>query len=339
MTEEAADMFRSRHGLGASGIAAMFAPLSEDAATETLETAWQGGIRVFDTAPLYGHGLSELRLGRFLRERPRRDYTLSTKVGRDLVPPYGNPVDPGIWAHPLPLRPVFDYSHDGTSRSLEQSASRLATGLPDIVHIHDVDPFTHGTAFERRFDEAVTGCYRALDELRAGGHLRAIGVGVNDAATALRFMRAVRLDVVLIAGRYTLLDQSALDELFPLAESMGIAVIAAGVFNSGVLATGSAARGATYDYAPAPAPVRARVARIEAVCAVHGVSLPAAAIAFAGSHPVIGNVLLGMREAEEAHRNLHAIGQAVPPAFWDDLKTKGLLRPDAPVGSGTGIAP
>ena len=327
-------LFRSSLGFGASGLGTMFAPLSDDDAHRTCEAAYAAGYRVFDTAPLYGHGLSELRLGRFLRSVPRDSYTLSTKVGRYLVPPHGTPLDRGIWADPLPLRPVFDYSYEGTIRALEQSASRLGIAEPDLVHIHDVDPFTHGDAYERRFDEAVTGAWRALDDLRRQGHLRAIGVGVNDAATAIRFMRAVRLDVVLIAGRYTLLDQSALDELLPLASASGVQVVAAGIFNSGILASDDGNPSPTYDYRPASPNVLERARRIARHCRDHGVALPAAAIRFASSHASVSNVLIGMTGPAQPRRNREHADAAVPDGLWSTLKQDGLLRADAPVGKG-----
>ena len=330
-------MFRSTLGFGASGLAGMFASLSEDDAHATCAAAYASGFRVFDTAPLYGHGLSELRLGRFLRSVPRDTYTLSTKVGRYLTPPYGKPIDHGIWADPLPLLPVFDYSYAGTLRGFEQSASRLGVSDPDIVHIHDVDPFTHGGDFERRFDEALNGAYRALDDLRGQGHLRAIGVGVNDAATAVRFMRAARLDVILIAGRYTLLDQSALDELLPLAAATGVRVVNAGIFNSGVLAAAEGElEGATYDYGPIPAPVLDRARRLAARCRHFGVPLAAAAIRFAASHDAIANVLLGMSAPSHPERNRAFAEAAIPDALWSALKGDGLLRADAPIGEPPG---
>ncbi len=325
--------FSSPFGFGASGLGTMYAPLSDEEAHQTCEAAYAAGFRVFDTAPLYGHGLSELRLGRFLRSVPRESYTLSTKVGRFLVPPHGRTLDRGIWAEPLPLCPVFDYSYDGTIRALEQSASRLGIADPDLVHIHDVDPFTHGDAFGRRFDEALEGAYRALADLRGKGFLRAIGVGVNDAQTALRFMRAVPLDVVLIAGRYTLLDQSAQDELLPLAAETGVQVVNAAIFNSGILASNADAPGTpTYDYQPAPSPVLDRARRIAARCGEHGVSLPAAALRFASSHPAISNVLVGMSRPGQPRQNAALAAAEIPDALWSALKQDGLIRADAPVG-------
>ena len=325
----------SRIGFVASGLGTMYAPLSDEQAHETVAAAYAAGIRTFDTAPFYGYGLSELRLGRFLRSVPRDSFTLSTKVGRYLVPPRGQAVDRGIWADPLPLRPVVDYSYDGTMRALEQSASRLGIPDPDIVHIHDVDRFTHGEQFERRFDEAMEGSYRALDELRRAGHLRAVGLGINESAAAARFLRSGQFDFVLIAGRYTLLEQSALDDLLPEAARQGVQVLAAGVFNSGILAASSASDpSATYDYAPASPEVIARVRSIAEICEAHGVSLQAAAIQFPLCHPAIANVLLGMSSAAQAHRNVTSAGQPIPAAFWSDLKSAGLLRADAPAGSG-----
>ena len=213
--------FPSKLGFGASGLGTLYRDVSEREAAEVLAEAYETGFRYFDTSPFYGHGLSELRLGSFLRTVPRDSVMVSTKAGRYLVPPYGEKVDYGWWAAPLRLKPVFDYSYDGTMRSLEQSASRVGITDFDLVYIHDVDRFTHGADFERRFDEAVEGCYRALSDLRKGGFIKAVGVGVNESDVATQFVKACRLDAVMIAGRYTLLDQSALVDLFPAAKACG----------------------------------------------------------------------------------------------------------------------
>ncbi|CAN7734905.1 aldo/keto reductase [Phyllobacterium sp. LjRoot231] len=211
--------FASRLGFGASGIGTLYRDVPEAQAQEVLRSAYDAGLRYFDTAPLYGHGLSELRLGQFLRTLPRETVTVSTKAGRYLVPPRGDGVDYGPWAAPLRLKPVFDYSYDGTMRSLDQSAIRLGFSEFDLVYIHDVDRFTHGDRFEQCFNEAIEGCYRALDDLRKAGHIRAVGVGVNESDVATRLLQNADLDAVMIAGRYTLLDQSAADDLLPLAAS------------------------------------------------------------------------------------------------------------------------
>lgn len=326
--------FASRIGFGSSGIGTMNQQVSEREAEELLQHAYAAGIRNFDTAPFYGFGLSELRLGRFLRQLPRHTFTVSTKVGRILVPPRGESLDRGIWAAPLQLKPVFDYSYEGTMRALEQSANRLGFSDVDLVHIHDVDRYTHGEAYERVFEHAMEGCYRALDELRAAGHLRAIGVGVNETAAALRFVRAGRFDAVMIAGRYTLLDNDALDDLVPEAAKRGTAVVAAAVFNSGILAAErSAARSATYNYARAPDAVTERVARLAEICVKHGVPVGAAALQFPLRNAAIAAIIVGMSELAHVDTNVAWANASIPDALWDDLRTAGLLRTDAPTGS------
>ncbi|MCX5494500.1 aldo/keto reductase [Kaistia dalseonensis] len=313
--------FRSRLGFGASGIGTLYRNVSEDQAAETLAAAYDAGLRYFDTAPLYGHGLSELRVGRFLRTVPRETLTVSTKVGRYLVPPYGEAVDYGLWARPLPLKPVFDYSYAGTMRALEQSANRLGIADFDLVYIHDVDRFTHGDAYERRFNEAIEGCFRALDDLRKAGHVKAIGVGVNESDVATRFLKAATFDAVMMAGRYTLLDRQAEADLLPEAARQGTEIVVAGVFNSGILAAGPDAVGTTYDYGAPPAAVIARAQRIAAVCATHDVPLQAAAIQFPFRNPLVSAAVLGMSRPDRIGQNLAWYRQAIPEAFWAELET------------------
>jgi D-threo-aldose 1-dehydrogenase len=236
-----------------------------------------------------------------------------------MVPPYGETVDYGLWASPLRLKPVFDYSYEGTMRSLEQSANRLGIADFDLVYIHDVDRYTHGAVFERRFAEAIEGCYRALDDLRKAGHIRAIGVGVNEGDVATRFLKAAKLDAVMIAGRYTLLDRSALADLFPEAEKQGTEIVVAGVFNSGILAAGPNAAGTTYDYGKPPEEIVARAERIAAVCARHGVPLQAAAIQFPFRNPQVSAAVLGMSRPERIVQNMDWSRHPIPEAFWSDV--------------------
>ncbi len=323
-------LFASRLGFGTSGIGTMNQAVSEQQSDDLLQRAYAAGIRNFDTAPFYGYGLSELRLGRFLRQQERHTFTVSTKVGRILVPPRGESIDRGIWAAPLELKPVFDYTYAGTLRALEQSANRLGFADIDLVHIHDVDRYTHGDDQERIFDQAMDGCYRALDELRAAGHIRAIGVGVNDTHAATRFVRAGKFDVIMIAGRYTLLDNDALDELLPEAARRGSAVVAASIFNSGILAERSTSTAATYNYRPAPGSVTERVARLTEICARHDVPVGAAALQFPLRNPAIAAVIVGMIEAEQVERNVAWANASIPAALWDDLRAAGVLRADAP---------
>jgi D-threo-aldose 1-dehydrogenase len=317
-----------RYGFGASGLGNLGRTLTEAECRATLEAAWSGGFRYYDTSPLYGHGLSELRLGAFLRERMRDQFVLSTKVGRYLVPPRGRPVDPDIWRPPSGLMPVVDYSYDATMRSLEQSHSRLGLTTIDIAYIHDIDRRNHGAAFERNYRAAMEGAYRALDELRRAGFLKAIGIGVNESDVAADFMRDADLDLVMLAGRYTLLEQGALADCMPMAEKRGVGIVAVGVYNSGILAKGP---GATYDYGAAPADVVARVERLADVCARHGVPLAAAAAQFAFGHPAVKSVVLGMSRPESVARSIEHLTTPIPDELWGDLRASGLLGQEVPL--------
>jgi D-threo-aldose 1-dehydrogenase len=253
----------TRLGLGAGPLGGMFTPVDAAEANAVVDAAWHAGMRLFDTAPLYGHGRSEQRLGLALADRDRREYALSTKVGRLLRS--GGPPDhrqQDIWKDVPTLNPIFDFTRDGVLRSLDESLTRLGLDRVDIVHIHDPDDHYH---------EALHGAYEALNELREDRRIGALGVGMNQAEALSRFARHARFDCFLLAGRYTLLDQSALHELLPLCEERGIAIIAGGVYNSGILA--DPGRQPTYDYTPAPTALIERTRQIETVCARHGVPL------------------------------------------------------------------
>lgn len=312
-------VFPSKLGFGASGLGTLYRDVSESEAAGVLAEAYEAGFRYFDTSPFYGHGLSELRLGSFLRTVPRDSVTVSTKAGRYLVPPYGEKVDYGWWAAPLRLKPVFDYSYDGAMRSLEQSASRVGITDFDLVYIHDVDRFIHGKDFERRFDEAVEGCYRALSDLRKGGFIKAVGVGVNEGDVAARFVKACDLDAVMIAGRYTLLDQSAHVDLFPAAEAAGTQIVAAAIFNSGILAAGPGNAGATYDYGAAPAAIVEKAKQLRALCAAEGVPLQAAAIQYPLRNPLVSTAVLGMSRSGRVKQNMEWSRWPISDALWASL--------------------
>lgn len=320
-----------RLGFGGGGVANIYSNISDAQAQATLQAAFAGGITAFDTAPLYGHGLSELRVGQFLRSIPRESFSLSTKVGRYLTLPRDKPVDPGIWVPPLNLRPVFDYTYEGAMRSLEQSVSRLGIDHIDVVYIHDLDRRNHGPAFERTFGIAMEGTYRALDELRKAGDVGEIGVGVNEADVACDFLRAGNFGQILIAGRYSLLDQSAGDELFPLAASQAVRVVVAGVFNSGILATGAGRKaGPThYDYAEPPAEMIAKTRKLAEISKRHGVMLQAAAIRFCLDHPAATSILIGMNSPDRVRQNLEWLGAEIPDAFWHELRDANLIQADA----------
>ena len=294
---------------GGAAIGNLFTEVEEQDARAAVDAAWAGGIRTFDTAPHYGLGLSERRLGDALRHRPRHEYVISTKVGRLLEPaaePFGR--DPEGFAVPAAARRVFDFSADGVRRSLADSLSRLGLEQVDIALIHDPDD--HG-------DQALREAYPALEQLRAEGRVRAIGVGMNQAEMLTRFVNDTDIDLVLIAGRYTLLDQSAARTLLPSAADRGIAVFVGGVFNSGVLAAPTAA--ATYDYQPAPDVLLGRAREIEAVCAQFGIPLRAVAARFPLRHPAVASVLIGARNASEITDAVDLRRLEIPEALWEAL--------------------
>jgi D-threo-aldose 1-dehydrogenase len=319
-----------RIGFGASGLGTLTWNIPDDVAQAILEEAFAGGFRYFDTSPLYGHGLSELRLGRFLRGLPRRDFLLSTKVGRYLVAPRaGEVVDSGQWVAPLGLKPILDYSYDATLRALEQSVNRLGVASIDIVYIHDLDRRNLGADFERHYAQAMNGAYRALDDLRRSGDIKAIGAGINEADVAADLVSDCDLDCLMLAGRYTLLEQGALDRFLPLAASKGVDVVVAGVFNSGILVKGPVA-GAHYDYGEAPPEILRKAGELARVCVEFGVSLPAAAVQFPFGHPCVKTVVVGMSRLKSVRENLGWFAEPIPPAFWRRLREVGLLGPETP---------
>lgn len=295
----------TRLGLGCAPLGNMFTALGDDQARATVDAAWELGIRWFDTAPLYGHGLSEERLGAALRVRPRADFAIATKVGRLLVP--GR--DPAtIFADTPPVCPQFDFSYDGALRSFEASLTRMGADRVDVVHVHDPDEHE---------EEAVNGAFRALRRLRDEGVVGAVGVGMNQSAMPARFVERGLVDCVLLAGRYSILDRTALADLLPAALRAGVAVIAAGVFNSGLLADPKP--GATFDYAPASPERIERAQRLRAVCEDHGVSLRAAALQFPARHPAVVTVLTGVRSPAEIRENARLFAEDLPGDLWDAL--------------------
>ena len=318
-------------GLGGAPLGNLFAELADTEAHDTVTRAWQEGIRLFDTAPLYGHGDSERRMGEGLREYDRDGFVLSTKVGRLLEPSAPEAVDGGHFVKTLPFQPVYDYSYDGVLRSFEDSLQRLATPRIDILFAHDLDAWTHGdeAARDARVRDFMAGGYKALLELRDQGAVKAIGAGLNDWPSCEFLARQGDFDCFLLAGRYTLLEQDALATFLPLCEERGIGIIIGGPYNTGILATG-AVEGATYDYAPAPPKIMKRVREIEAVCARHDVGLASAALRFPLGHPAVAAVIPGARTPAEVATNVATFGREIPADLWADLKAEGLLRPDAP---------
>lgn len=321
-------------GFGAAPIGGFRATIAERDAVAILDAAWEEGVRFFDTSPFYGHGRSELRCGAALRDRPRAAFTLSTKVGRVMRVLHPGEAPPaGMRQGGLPgFAPAFDYSYDGAMRAIEQSCLRLGLARLDVVLIHDVDRWSAGDRYEAHFRAAMDGAHRALVELRGAGVIGAIGCGLNETEATLRFLRAGDFDCMLLAGRYTLLEQGALDALLPECVRRRCAIILGGPFNSGLLA-GPVREGAWYDYAPAPPAILARARRIEAVCARHGVPLAAAALHFPLAHPAVASVIPGALSADEVRQNAAHLRRAIPAGLWAELRHEGLLHPEAPVPS------
>jgi D-threo-aldose 1-dehydrogenase len=314
-------------GFGGGPLGGLFAAVDDDAAAGALTAAWSGGVRYFDTAPHYGIGHSERRIGAFLRGRQREAFTLSTKVGRLLVPqdPAGR-MDDGFEV-PATHRRVRDFSREGILRCLEESLARLGADRADVLFLHDV---------EAQFEAALHEGYPALAELRSQGVVGAIGAGMHDSVMLTTLVRETDVDVVMLAGRYTLLDQVALDDLLPTCVERGVSVLAAAVFNSGVLATPRPANGARYEYAPASPRVLGLTHRIADVCEAHGVTLPQAAMAFPLGHPAVAGIVVGMRSADEVRRNLASFRAGVPAQLWADLGSEGLVDERAVAPGGTG---
>jgi len=324
----------TRLGLGAASIGGLYRAVRDEDAIRVVEHAWDIGVRYFDAAPLYGYGNGERRMGLALVGKRRPDFVVSTKVGRLLVPrdaiPPGADVDRQLlgkredayYVGTPPVRPVFDYSADGVRRSLEESLERLGLERVDIVYIHDPDA---------HWEAALTGAYPALEQMRSEGSVGAIGAGMNQSAMLTRFARETDLDVVMLAGRYTLLDQEGLDELLPLCAEKGISVMAAGVMNSGILAKPGA--GATYNYQPADPALVERAVALQAVCDRHGVPLRAAAIQFVLAHPAVTSVVAGVRTIGHLDEYPALMRVPIPDALWSELRDRRLIRPDAPVGT------
>lgn len=322
----------TRLGLGTAPLGNIYAPLPQDQALATLAAAWDAGIRFFDTAPLYGLGLAETRLNHLLRGKPRADYALASKVGRILRHRLPGTLPPRTHYFDTPSREVvFDYGYDGVMRSVEHSLERLGADRFDILYVHDLGADTHGSreAANARLAEFLGGGMRALDELRSAGVVDAIGAGCNEWEVCEALARAADVDVFLLAGRYTLLEQTALSSFLPLCVERGIGVVVGGPYNSGILAGGT-----TYNYRPAPAAVIERVGRLRAAAQQHGIPIEAAALAFPLAHPAVVAVVAGAVTPDEVHRNRTLFATPVPAAFWSELKALGLLAADAPAPAG-----
>lgn len=324
-------------GFGSAPLGNLYRSICNEQSLQTLQAAWAQKIRYFDTAPLYGFGIAETRVGSFLREMPRSDYLLSTKVGR-LLNRCAPEARDGIGKFfDVPSRQmVYDYSYDGVMRSFEVSFERLGLDRIDILLCHDIDIFTHGSAeaCAQRTKEFLDSGLRALSDLRSAGVVSAIGIGVNEWQVSETVARNSDVDLFLLAGRYTLLEQESLDSFLPLCQRKGMGVIIGGPFNSGILATGPRP-GAYFNYEPASPEILQRVGAIEAVCTSHGVALRDAALQFPLMHPAVVNVIPGAITPAEVCSNVESVGRTIPAALWADLVSQGLLREDAPVSCPT----
>ena len=291
--------------------------------------SWGQGVRYFDTAPGYGNGLSEHRLANALRHHDRDRAVVSTKVGRVLTPTLDAPKVNGQYQNVPPLVAGYDYSYDGTMRAVEQSLQRMLTDHFDILFIHDCDRYTHGEDYADFLKQAIVSAFPALESLREQGVVKAIGFGVNDTDVMTEAVKVTDSDLCLLAGRYTLLEQEPLDALLPICEERGVGVVLRGVYNSGILAKGPVP-GARFNYGPAPKDVIDRAARVDEVCRRHGIALAAAALQFAYAHPAVTSICIGARDLAQQRRNAEYAEVAIPHELWDNLRSQGLIRPDAP---------
>lgn len=321
-------------GFGTAPLGNLYRAITDAEADAILEAAWDGGLRYYDTAPLYGFGLAETRLNRLLRGKPRDGYVLSTKVGRYLEVATEDTRDGhGKWFEVPARREVYDYSYDGVMRSLEASFERLGVDRIDILYFHDIDVPNQGSRanVDAKVHQLLSSGYHAVERMRNEGVISAFGAGVNEWEVCQQLAQNGDFDLFLLAGRYTLLEQAALTSFLPLCEARGIGVVIGGAYNSGILATGPR-EGAHYNYEIAPPEVLDRVGRIQKVCEAHGVRLVDAAFRFPLLHPAVVSVIPGGQGVDEMESNLRAAKADIPPGLWSDLKAEGLLREDAPVG-------
>ncbi len=308
-------------GLGCASLGGLFGDIPNEQATAVVHRALDLGLNLLDTAPLYGSGKSEKRVGDALKGIPRESYFLATKVGRILVASEGEPVGQAIFENAPPFDPVFDFSYDGVMRSVEESLKRLGLDRVDILHIHDPDD---------HFEAVIKGAYPALDKLRSEGIISAVSAGMNQWEMLARFACEGDFDCFLLAGRYSLLDQSALDELLPLCLQKNIGIMAGGTFNSGILAKGSSP-GAKYNYADAPPEILEKAKGLEEVAKRHNVSLKAASSQFALAHPAITTIIPGTRQPQRVDENYRILEEKIPADFWAEIKGENLIHSDSPV--------
>ena len=323
----------SELGFGAASLGNLYRRVTDQAAHDTLEAMWSNGMRYVDTAPYYGLGHSERRIGDFLRSKPRDSFVLSTKVGRRLRPVVGHEGDAERYGFctPMPFEPVYDYTYDGIMRSYEDSLQRLGLARIDILFVHDIGTVTHGEENAGYLQQLKDGGFKALEELRASGAVDAIGLGVNEWEICVQVMDLCQLDCILLAGRYTLLEQESLDTFFPKCVEHGTSLVIGGAYNSGILATG--VEGDTvpyYNYEPAPQAIIDRVRKIQGICRDHSVSLPSAALQFPLVHPLVSSVIPGLGNARRLAQTMGQYTATIPDSFWSDLRDADLLHPAAP---------
>ncbi len=323
------DLEVSAFGFGTAPVGNIFEEIDEKTSDEMFQVAWDSGVRFYDTAPMYGHGLSEYRTGYSLRWKNRSDFVLSSKVGRLLHPARKEDINYAPWTNAGRFEVEFNYSYDATMRSVDDSLQRMGLESIDILYIHDIDKFTRGDEQPEVFETAMNGAWRALSKLRDERVVKAIGVGVNEWEVCQDALEQLDFDCFLLAGRYTLLEQEALDTFLPLCEQRNASVVVGGGFNSGILATG-AKDGAKYNYSPAPETIKRRVQAIESVCKEFQVPLPAAALQFVVAHPAVPTFMAGTRTVKQLKQNIAWFSHPIPSEFWTALKSKRLIREDAP---------
>jgi len=314
-------------GLGTATMGGSRVKVTQDEGQAIVTAAWDAGVRYVDTAPFYGVGAAEHRVGDALRDRDRDDWVLSTKVGRLLRPKTDTAPSPDGRLSPLPFKVVYDYSYDGIMRSVEDSYQRLGLARIDILYVHDIGAYQHGPELNAQYFKVLRDSgYKALEELKRTGTVSAIGIGVNEKQVLIDALGFGDWDAFLLAGRYTLLEQGPLDDLIPLCQQRGTSLVIGGPLNSGILAGRD-----TWNYDKAPPGIVERVRKIEAVCQAHNVPLPAAALQFPLAHPVVASVIPGPRNTAEFQENVKLFTMKIPTGLWPDLRAEGLLHPDAPV--------
>lgn len=321
-------------GFGCAPLGNLYQSVADADAKEVLQAAWDAGFRYFDTAPHYGQGLSERRVGDMLRQQRGNDYLLSSKVGR-LLKPAGYATERHAYHSPMPFDIHYDYSYDGIMRSFEDSIQRLGLDRIDVIYMHDIGVATHGDLNTTYFKDAMSGGYKAMDELRSQGLVGAIGLGVNEYQVCEAALEYGEWDCFLLAGRYTLLEQESLQSFLPKCQARNCSVIIGGAYNSGILATGTKAKGTLhYDYGPAPEPVIDKVRKLEQLCTEFSIPLAAAALQFPLAHPAVVSVIPGMSNSARIAQTIDLFSQNIPKDFWLALRHSNLLEEGTPLPQG-----